>query len=150
MVILMSIHSKYIRRIKQKKKVYEFRRRYPLKEETLALIYEPRPVRAITLWILFGRPVIGDLDKMMELSGYLTQEEKISLIKYFEGMKEGFAIPIMEFGDINPKISLEEMKKYGIPVPQHIIYLDKYKDFLTMVCSRSERFSFLYFKSNHP
>ncbi len=145
MVILISIHHKYVEKIKQGKKKYEFRRKYPLKEKSLALIYTPRPIKNINFWILFDSPIKGDIKKLIEISGY-KDKEKQSLVEYFKGLGEGFAIPIIKFGEINPPVTLKEMTQYKIKPPQHITYLEKHQTFLKMVAQRSHIFSTLYFK----
>ncbi len=150
MVVLMSIHLKYIEKIKQRKKIYEFRRKYPLREEALSLIYVPRPIKGIILWILFGKPIVGNPNELLKLSEYSSPHDRLSLIKYLEGVEKGFAIPILKFGEIYSKISLEEMGRYGVVPPQHMIYLDRFPTFLDMVCQRSREFSILYSKSNNP
>ncbi len=148
MVLLMSIHKKYIEQIKNSQKRYEFRRRYPIRSGTLALIYTPRPISAITIWVQFGKPIIGDINKMLELKDPKSELEIQSLMEYFSGLKHGYAIPIIEFGEIKPWITLNELREYGIHPPQHLIYVDKYQKLIKEVCFRSERFAQKYRESH--
>ncbi|RLG17990.1 hypothetical protein DRN75_02800 [Nanoarchaeota archaeon] len=151
MVILLSIYEEYVKSIRDGKKRYEFRKRYPLNKETLALIYVPRPVKAITSWALFGKPITGGVRKMLELKSPKTYDEKLSLIKYFEANKKCYALPILKFGDLQPPIFLNEMANYNIKPPQHIIYLHKHQQLLELAASRSPEFSDLLSKTlrNH-
>ncbi len=136
--ILLSIQFQYIGQIKQGKKQYEFRRRYPLKERAFAFIYVPRPVKAITMWAIFGKPIYGTIEELLRLRNPINGQERTAFLNYLKGIEKGYAIPILKHGEINPIITVGEMKQYKVPVPQHIVYLDKYKGFLDIALKRTD------------
>jgi predicted transcriptional regulator len=135
--VLLSLRSEWYQVILDGVKKYEYRRKF-LKQPSIAFIYVSGTTRAICAKINFGQPIIASIDELIRIR---DAEQRPGggdgMRAYMQGLKEGFAIPILSCQKIKPT-SLDELRCRfpGFTVPQSYILLDKKTELLDFLLSQ--------------
>lgn|SRR5574344_2491702 len=127
MSVLLSIKPKYVDKIKDGTKLYEFRKQIFKQEADEIWIYESAPIKKI-----IGKIVVSDVieDSPQELwinTKKFAGINKKDFFKYFEGKEKGFAIVIKDFYELENPIDPYEIKENFVP-PQSFAYLENIKE----------------------
>ncbi|MGN7382037.1 MULTISPECIES: hypothetical protein [unclassified Paenibacillus] len=122
-IIILSLQPDPYREILEGSKKHEFRRKF-LSTSVNAFIYVSSPIKEITAYIEFGKPIIDKVEnigRIAELEGSGSME---GISRYMNGLETGFAIPIISIREIEP-LTLEELRKtYRFTAPQSYIHLE--------------------------
>ncbi|TYP79849.1 hypothetical protein [Paenibacillus methanolicus] len=106
-------------------KKYEFRRKF-MKAPVRAFIYVSSPVKAIRAYVEFDAPIVDAperLGRLAEQEGTGTIE---SIVTYFAGLEQGYALPVRTIREIEP-MPLEELRDaYRFTAPQSYCRLSAY------------------------
>lgn len=131
--VLLSLQPEWYQLILSGQKKYEYRRKY-LKQESIAFIYVSSTTKAICAKINFGKPIIAPIEEIVKIREAERSGGGDGIRAYMEGLKEGFAIPIVNCQQIEP-ISLDELRQRWIKftAPQSYILLDSKKDLLNFL-----------------
>lgn len=126
--ILMSIRKEPFEALLDGRKRHEFRRRFYIKEPCQVVFYVSSPVSAICGVGIFDKPIEDNLENLFKMVEEHSFSSPVSLRKYLEGLKKGYALPIRKSKEISP-ITLSELKEEipGFTPPQSYYNLDFYK-----------------------
>ena len=123
--ILLSIKPKYVQKIMEGSKQYEFRKQIFKKEVEKAYVYESSPVMKIVGVFTIGKIIHKNPQELWnELKGCagITENE---FFEYFKGKKTGIAIEIKDFTKLEKPINPKDIIKTFRP-PQSFCYLNNY------------------------
>ena len=131
-VILMSMREEYFRDIVTGKKHFEYRKKY-CEEESTAYIYISKTKKAIIGKIWFGKPIMGNAEKIATIAEKDQKGNYNNILEYISD-EIGYAIPIKKVELVNP-IRLNEIKAAFADFypPQSYYYLEKKKELLDFV-----------------
>ena len=123
MSVLLSIKPKYVEEIKKRSKLFEFRKQIFKQFTDEIWVYESAPTKRIV-----GKIIVSDiikdspknLWKQTKLVAGINRED---FFKYFEGKKEGYAIEIKDFYELQSPLNPYDIEKDFVP-PQSFTYLD--------------------------
>jgi predicted transcriptional regulator len=134
--ILMSLLPDPYQQIKSGTKKYEYRKRYR-KNATKAFIYVSRSTKEISAIIEFGKPIIDEPEVISELAEQNNPGTGKGIYEYLRDFKEGYAIPVLSFQEIEP-VSLKELRDLfpGFTVPQSYLILNKKPELLSFLLNR--------------
>ena len=131
--ILLSIHKEPFEALLDGRKHHEFRRRFYLDGPFQVVFYVSSPVKAICGVGIFESPVrdsIKNLARLIKTHSFSSPE---SLRSYFEGLEQGYALPVRKIKKID-LISLSEIRDQipGFRPPQSYCYFnfDIFRQFL--------------------
>lgn len=116
-MILISIYPDQVKAIKNNKKKYEFRKapskkaQIRLTREKYIVVYETKPISAITLIIKIGEIYKDDINLLWEKFGKNSGISRDYFMGYYHGKVKGIAIHIKKKLFLKKSIKLSEIKK---------------------------------------
>ncbi|MCT4612873.1 MAG: hypothetical protein N4A47_05865 [Clostridia bacterium] len=129
--VLLSIKTKYVNRIIEGSKKYEYRKKFPVLEgiENTIYIYSSKDDKAIVGEMIISEIISGDAIEVSEVTG----KDILGYADEYEG-KTLNALKVKSFIKYDEPISLKWLKDKGFTVPQNYRYLDEesivYKEIL--------------------
>ncbi len=138
--ILMSLKPEYWDSVLSKEKSFEYRRSFR-KEACNAFIYVTMPVGAIMGLIFFDTPVITSTNNICNLAEKESPGCTPGMRLYMKGLDSAFAIPILDYEEIEP-MSLNELRTVlgKFTPPQSYILLDKQPKILELLEKRRKKY----------
>ena len=126
-VLLMSIKSIYANQIFNGTKKYEFRRK-SLGESNLdkkIYIYSSQKDKAIVGYFFVSRILKGNIDYLLNITGYNNGDDRKSLVDYFQDCPECHALEISNPIRLKRPILLSKLKRLipHINIPQYYRYI---------------------------
>lgn len=139
MNVILSIKPKYIKKILNGTKKYEFRKNIFRKEVKEILVYATRPVKKIVCKFRVGEIIVDKPENLWNEFGNFSGLTKEEFFAYFKNKKIGVAIEIKEVRELMEPMDLTEF----IPrfkAPQSWIYLPTTQQDMekTMIKERGE------------
>lgn len=124
--LLISIKTKYADKIFKGIKAYEFRRK-SIGEKNInkkIYVYSSEKDRSIIGYIIVDKILKGDLEYILEITGYQNSND---IIEYFKDCDECYALHIKETHKFSETIKIEEIRKIdsNFVIPQFYRYLKK-------------------------
>lgn len=128
-LMLISINSYYARQIFNGTKKYEFRKS-PIKPTDLnreIFIYSAKEDKSIIGTLKVSEVIKGDLDYILNETGYINRLDKNEIIDYFGDKKICYALKLCDIHRFNTPIKLSELRQIApkISLPQYFRYIDK-------------------------
>ncbi|MCT4612510.1 MAG: hypothetical protein N4A47_03985 [Clostridia bacterium] len=127
--ILMSINTKYSRKIFKGTKLWEFRKAIPRIEETDELevvVYSSQEEKAIVGSFKAGQILRCSLDELMEKTGYSDDSDAVEWFSaYYGDRKICSAIEVIEPIEYEKPITLNEIREVipSFRPPQNFVYI---------------------------
>lgn len=123
--VVLSIKPQYSEKIIEGQKTVELRRRFPVSapKGTIAYIYSTSPTRAMIGIAEIDRVTKLPVDQLWKQYSREAVIKKEDFDKYFEGVKEGFALHFANVNSFTEPLSLEYLREYfGFEPPQSFLY----------------------------
>lgn len=131
--LLISLKEEPYTQILAGYKKYEYRRKF-IADECVAFVYVSVPVKAICGYIRLGKPIIASPREIATIAASEHLEWYDGTMQYLDGVKNGYAIPIVSHTE-GPLLTLEELRKQcGFTPPQLYIDLEKKEDLFRILC----------------
>jgi len=127
MSVLLSIKPKYVKEIKKKKKLFEFRKQIFKQQTNEIWVYESAPTQKIVGKILIADIIENSPQDIWNSTKKVAGINKKDFFKYFAGKDKAYAIKIEDYCELETPINPYEIKKDFVP-PQSFVYLDNYED----------------------
>ncbi len=124
MSVLLSIKPKYVKKIEQGSKLYEFRKSIFKQDTNEIWVYASAPIKQIVGKILVDK-IIEDTPQNLWSNCYsLAGINKKDFFEYFKGKDKGYAIKIREYKSFTKPINPYNEKEDFNP-PQSFAYISK-------------------------
>lgn len=115
---ILCIKSSYANKIKKGKKKWEFRK-FKVKNFHHMYLYEPRPIKKITLDLSISNYIVGSPKEIWKLC---KKDAGMSKKEFFEycNNKKIYAYQIQNFNEVNIDIN-----NYNVDPPRCVIYIEE-------------------------
>ncbi|MBR1925762.1 MAG: hypothetical protein IJ837_02780 [Clostridia bacterium] len=128
-IMIISIQSYYARQIFNGTKIYEFRKS-PIKQNDLnkkIYVYSAKEDKSIIGTIKVEKFLRGDLNYILQETGYINRSDKNEIIDYFGNNKNCYALKLYDIEPFLTPIKLKELRKIdsNISFPQYYGYMKK-------------------------
>lgn len=138
---IMSIKEGSANAIFNNLKPHEFRRRFDSYQgKARIFLYVTKPTAKIMGEIICETPIIGSIDKMIELLSENKYDTENTLRNYLSNSKESFALPIISTCRYENSIPLSEMRNlfpnFFPPMSSQRLDSEKYKNILEFLLNR--------------
>lgn len=123
--VVLSIKPEYSDKIIEGLKKVELRRRFPVSvpKGTIAYIYSTSPVRAMVGMVEISGVHKLPVNKIWEQYSDTAYIEKIDFDRYFEGVKDGYALEFENVKEFSEPLSLSDLRsRFGFEPPQSFLY----------------------------
>ena len=127
MSVLLSIKPKYVDKIRNGTKLYEFRKQIFKQDAEEIWVYESAPVKKIVGKIVISNVIEDSPKNLWSNTKEFAGINKKDFFKYFGSKDKGFAIGIKEFYELKNPINPYEIKKRFVP-PQSFAYIESIKE----------------------
>jgi predicted transcriptional regulator len=108
---LMSLKPEPLEALYDGRKLHEFRRRFSQEKSIFQVVfYISAPVKAICAVALFDKPIVGNVDELVQLIKTHKFSSEESLRKYLVDKKKGVALPLVKIKKIKP-LGLSELRQ---------------------------------------
>lgn len=124
MKILLSIKPKYVERILDGTKKFEYRKKiFKNKNVNTVVIYATKPIGKVVGEFYIRNIIEDDPRTIWNLTNKYSGISKNSFDKYFHNVQEGFAIEIDNFVKYKRELELNEVSKKLKSAPQSFVYI---------------------------
>lgn len=124
MKILLSIKPKYVERILNGTKKFEYRKKiFKNKDINTIVIYATKPVGKVVGEFSIREIIKDNPQKIWDLTNEYSGISKSSYDNYFHDVQEGFAIEINHFIRYKKGLELSEVSKKVKSAPQSFVYI---------------------------
>ena len=121
--ILLSIKPKYVERILNGTKRYEYRKKiFKNRNVNTVVIYATKPVGKVIGEFYIRNIIEDDPRTIWSLTNKYSGISKTSFDEYFHDVEEGFAIEIDKFVKYKKKLELNEVSQRIKSAPQSFVY----------------------------
>lgn len=119
-IIILSLQPYAYDLIRSGTKKMEYRRRFR-KRPTVGVIYVSSPVKEIRGFMLMGEPIIDTPKRIGDLAESLIPGNGETVYEYLKDQKQGYAIPIKQYTEMEP-VSLERLRSdFDFEAPQSYV-----------------------------
>lgn len=135
--ILISLREDMHEKILMGLKKYEYRRifvRFPAK----VFIYVTGETQSICAIAEFGKPIVGSIEEMVKVNSKEPNPNPTGIRDYFNGKREGFAIPILRYQELN-EVTLKQLRQiFGkFYPPQSFVNLENNEKLLNLLLDKT-------------
>ncbi|OYS57220.1 hypothetical protein CBF93_09885 [Limosilactobacillus reuteri] len=124
MKILLSIKPKYVERILDGTKKFEYRKKiFKNKNVNTVVIYATKPIGKVVGEFYIRNIIEDDPRTIWNLTNKYSGISKNSFDEYFHNVQEGFAIEIDNFVKYKRELELNEVSQKLKSAPQSFVYI---------------------------
>jgi predicted transcriptional regulator len=126
--VVLSLKPQWVRALANGEKEFEYRRKVPRQAPPFpVVIYASSPVCALVATALVSYVLRLPPAELIERTRYgAAGEAGAELLRYFQGMAEGFAMRVEHYRPLDSPIKLTQLRALSFVPPQSFAYLDAF------------------------